>query len=123
MERLTKKDGNEYCRKYLRIKNQQLIDKLADYENAEENGLLLRLPCKVGDSLWTFVGEKMFEVEVLKIKYECEAENHSVFIRSQITITCKDIIATTIDFSDIGKTVFLTREDAELSLMMMKEDK
>jgi len=25
------------------------IDKLADYENAEEQGLLLRLPCKMGD--------------------------------------------------------------------------
>lgn len=28
------------------------IDKLADYEDAEEQGLLLRLPCKVGDTVY-----------------------------------------------------------------------
>ena len=26
--------------------------KLKDYEDAEEQGLLLRLPCKVGDTVW-----------------------------------------------------------------------
>ena len=29
------------------------IEKLADYEDAEEQGLLLRLPCKVGDTVYT----------------------------------------------------------------------
>ena len=28
------------------------IDKLAEYEQAEEDGLLKMLPCKVGDVLW-----------------------------------------------------------------------
>ena len=29
-----------------------VLQKLADYEDAEEQGLLLRLPCKVGDTVY-----------------------------------------------------------------------
>lgn len=32
------------------IKN--MIKKLAEYEDLEEQGLLVRLPCKVGDTVW-----------------------------------------------------------------------
>ena len=28
------------------------LNRLAEYEDMEEQGLLLRLPCKVGDTLW-----------------------------------------------------------------------
>ena len=31
---------------------QAVIEKLGEYEDAEEQGLLLRLPCKVGDTIW-----------------------------------------------------------------------
>ena len=30
----------------------QCFDKLAEYEDLEEQGLLLRLPCKVGDTVY-----------------------------------------------------------------------
>lgn len=30
----------------------QCFNKLADYEDLEEQGLLLRLPCKVGDTVY-----------------------------------------------------------------------
>ena len=30
----------------------EAISKLADYEDAEEQGLLLRLPCKIGDRVY-----------------------------------------------------------------------
>lgn len=32
-------------------------DKLAAYEDAEEQGLLVRLPCKVGDTVWFYLYE------------------------------------------------------------------
>ena len=31
---------------------QDAIQKLADYEDKEEQGLLIELPCKVGDTFW-----------------------------------------------------------------------
>ena len=31
---------------------EKALEKLADYEDLEEQGLLVRLPCKVGDMVW-----------------------------------------------------------------------
>nr|DAX01648.1 MAG TPA: hypothetical protein [Bacteriophage sp.] len=45
MERLTMKTEDGYERVSIRTKNQQLIDKLAYYEDLEEQGRLLKLPC------------------------------------------------------------------------------
>lgn len=45
----------EYC-PHLQEDNchclQEVIEKLGQYEDAEEQGLLLRLPCKVGDTVY-----------------------------------------------------------------------
>ena len=46
MERLTIKTKDGYERQSIRTKNQQLIDKLADYEDLEEQDRLVKLPCK-----------------------------------------------------------------------------
>ena len=48
MERLTRdKDGNIYLKDGSFISYMMSIRKLAEYEDLEEQGLLLRLPCKV----------------------------------------------------------------------------
>lgn len=41
----------------------EIINKLCDYENAEEQGLLVRLPCKVGDTMYDIVGKPLRIVE------------------------------------------------------------
>ena len=92
-----------------------LREKLKEYEDLEEQGLLLRLPCKVGDTLYSALGEKVLKSEVISVKYHCEAENHGVFIRKRIIIDTDDF-ETEINFSDIGKTVFLTQSEAEQKL-------
>lgn len=61
--RLTKHGGHycddcgsirdEYCRCDKEI---EMYDKLADYEDAEEQGLIVRLPCKVGDTFYYIAG-------------------------------------------------------------------
>ena len=91
------------------------IAKLAAYEDAEEQGLLLRLPCKVGDILYFAHHDRVIFSEVLSVKYHVEAENHGIFIRERLTIDVEGISAE-IDFCDIGKNVFLTREEAEAKL-------
>lgn len=39
------------------------LKKLADYEDLEEQGLLVRLPCKVGDTVYDIVGRPLKIVE------------------------------------------------------------
>ena len=48
MERLTVRsfDGTVHA---TRVGYYDIIEKLASYEEAEEQGLLLRLPCRLGD--------------------------------------------------------------------------
>ena len=94
--------------------------KLKDYEDAEEQGLLLRLPCKVGDTVYFAHHDRVISSEVLSVKYHAEAENYGVFIRERLTVDVEGISAE-IDFCDIGKTVFLTREEAEAKLKEMEE--
>ena len=73
---------------------QNLID-------AEEQGLLIRLPCKVGDIFW----------ELNRL-----AEPPCCYPRRVITLThCVYVL------NRLGKTVFLTREEAEAALKEMVE--
>lgn len=93
---------------------ENMIKKLATYEDLEERGLLVRLPCKVGDDLYCIVNG---EVKKLKV--------HSFGI--------PDFEITDIEFKyvegfkivrfvgEVGKTVFLTREEAEKKLEEMKK--
>lgn len=52
--RLTRRDitGLPYC---LGVGYAELLRKLAAYEDAEEQGLLVHLPCKVGTPVWSSV--------------------------------------------------------------------
>ena len=93
--------------------------KLKEYEDLEEHGRLVKLPCKVGDTLYSALGEKVLKSEVISVKYHCEAENHGVFIRERIIIDTDDF-ETEINFSDIGKTVFLTKSEAEAKLKELR---
>ena len=101
--------------------------KLKDYEDAEEQGLLLRLPCKVGDTVWQIMisGMKIKEKKLLYGIYEATVTKVSVdFYRNLLisTITndtqkCKNKVT----ISAIGETIFLAREEAEAKLKEMEE--
>lgn len=93
--------------------------KLKDYEDAEENGLLLRLPCKVGDIVWEVNAERKriskFVIESITI-YPCNV------IQFNWTLL-EGIYKNVVGFSkaELGKTVFLTKEEAEDKLKEMEE--
>lgn len=79
-------------------------EKLADYEDAEEHGLLLRLPCKVGDKIYiVFHNHTIGKSTVASFKMI--AEGWAVKTNDWSYL-----------FTDFGKTVFLTREEAEAKL-------
>ena len=87
-----------------------VFNKLCDYEDAEEQGLLLRLPCKVGDTLWwtNAFGDL------------CASKVNSIFIEQGIDGIVIETLICNINGKEIGKTVFLTKEEAEQALARME---
>jgi hypothetical protein len=88
------------------------MEKLADYEDAEEQGLLLRLPCKVGTEVynitwWDDVQEKV----VVKGKTYCRTVHKHKVTKSTFSY---------FDIDEFGKTIFLTKEEAEAKLKEME---
>ena len=102
------------------------IEKLADYEDAEEQGLLVRLPCKVGDTVWDndFGYPKSYEIKAFSYGYCDNYVEPDIDIEDQIIFYYENYsgsIAGAFPMSEIGKTVFLTREEAEKKLEEMKK--
>lgn len=106
-----------------------MLKKLAAYEDAEEQGLLIRLPCKVGDTVWVVTSPfNVFD----DIEYEKNMRNevYEAFVSSvtfykngeQYRISAKvtnHFIGAYFQECDFGKTVFLTKEEAEAKLKEM----
>lgn len=92
------------------------VDKLAAYEDADEQGLLLKLPCKVGDTVYSHCSEfgilpYMVDCIVMDdehITYQCSSYSEPI---GDCPSECLDEIEP--DISEFGKTVFITREQAE----------
>lgn len=93
--------------------------KLKDYEDLEQQGRLIKLPCKVGDTVYFVHHDRVISSEVLSAKYHAEAENNGAFIRKRLTIDVEGVSAE-IDFGDIGKTVFLAKSKAEAKLKELR---
>ena len=99
-------------------------DKLAKYEDLEEQGLLLRLPCKVGDTVYTT--SSYFDCD------EDECVNIDFCVCEEDGGTCehlaKKYFVKETNFqiqmlAVFGKTVFLTKAEAEEALKKMEERK
>lgn len=101
------------------------IEKLATYEDLEEQGLLVRLPCKVGDTVWDndFGYPESYEIKAFSYGYcdsyvEPDIDDEIIFYYENYTGS----ITGAFPMSEIGKTVFLTREEAEKKLEEMKNE-
>lgn len=79
---------------------EKVFDKLATYEDLEEQGLLVRLPCKVGTEVYYILG-----------------------IPNKTPCTIDKCVFELSDIDKIGESLFLTREEAEKKLEEMKNDK
>lgn len=108
MERLTDSnkeipaldDNAEYWLKvYFRLK---------EYEDLEEQGRLIELPCKVGDTAYEIAGATThgYGYGWKCLTYEKAYVHETVFNLGRL--------------NDIGKTVFLTREEAEAKLKELR---
>lgn len=89
-------DGNEDCRE---CAINQCFNKLGEYETLEEQNRLLKLPCAVGDTVY-----------VLRL------DNAAYMINNEKVWEIVEDKFEIFHFDSIGKTVFLTREEAEAAL-------
>ena len=120
MERLTKVSavGEHLPRKPLNLIHKsdssesnltEILEKLGKYEDAEEQGLLLRLPFKVGDKAYIIVEKDISKQTIQRVTIGSDKILEFYTRKRGFAI------------SDIGKKVFLTSEEAEAKLKEMEE--
>ena len=126
MERLTEKDWKDKCAGYpwnvhpvKDIDDLPYYKKLAAYEDAEEQGLLIRLPCKVGDTVYAFLSTCNYftECQINKIELKPTLYGNTCYFLEPIghrgcLYRCFE--------NEFGKTIFLKKEEAEVKLKELK---
>lgn len=108
-----------------------MLNRLAEYEDAEEQGLLVRLPCKLGSTVYWIVEYFCENIDGVYSKCEfygykpdyeadCEICNRPEGTKCPYQYRISEGRATEINIlmiaRNLGKTVFLTREEAEKAL-------
>ena len=111
------------CFKRLAEERKEEIDavyqKLKEYEDLEEQGLLLRLPCKVGDTVW-YVDDDDDDYPI-KLGIDTILRNDNKNI-CYYAYAHDDAYYGKFGFidSDFGKTIFLTKSEAEAKLKELR---
>lgn len=98
---------------------------LKEYKDLEEHGLLVKLPANnkeiyIISSRWTVCsecGSRFDEYSCSGCEYECDSKKE-YYVRP----TCISSINVSFYANQFGKTVFLTREEAEKKLEDMKKN-
>lgn len=136
MERLTERSANsnmvwfkDYENDNARLEpcemtahhNRMVIEKLSTYEDAEEQGRLIKLPCKVGDKIFLDFAGFGKDVDKFTVK-----DFHLDCFKNGETILFCDYesndrtLSGQIDVMEFGKTVFLTKSEAEAKLKELR---
>ena len=92
------------------------LKELKSYKEAEEQGLLVRLPCKVGDTVYVPTRNFISELRIIMISVDM----HGAYFRWMLN---SGIYPNLDGFSgsELNKTVFLNREEAEKKLEEMRK--
>ena len=122
-ERLTERNANgtaksrmsATCREDAWQNEADILDRLCDLEDKIEQGKILELPCAVGEYVYRIIGENtpkpwIWHWEIVEIMIYPDE------------IVYRDDSDNIIENKDFGKTVFLTREEAEKALAERKEE-
>ena len=135
MERLTERERNvdgtgvakeEITDGLLKPFADKILTKLADYEDLEEQGLLVRLPDDLNRILYqvnyrwtecTEYGEKNNNCEIYDC--ECECDSRKEYYIAEVNL---QYIPIGNYYDRLGKSLFLTREEAEKKLEEMKKN-
>ena len=104
---------NEYSQENF----EKILNKLGSYEDAEEEGRLIELPCALGDTVYTNHSMQGWYMHRKNRPYEAKV----VFIGingvdNSMNVELGEGKMLQFRFSDIGKKVFLTKSEAEAAL-------
>ena len=98
----------------------KLYKHLAEYEDLEEQGLLLKLPCKVGttvyviDTIYECDNDYMDCIMEFPDRYQCERGFKCEYEHEKLVVRPESFDFKMLD--NFNKTVFLTKEEAEEKL-------
>ena len=146
MERLTYRGSERMTEdglirpSYSDYSTRRIIERLAEYEDLEEQGLLLRLPCKdafesSGGAVYYIFDYEIVECINCGVSIDCErklwialaCDEHIFPYRRPIpeidldpTDWCNNTTEVSVD--EWGKTIFLTQAEAEQKLKEMESD-
>lgn len=98
--------------------------RLRDLAEADKDGRLVVLPCKVGEKLWVIGRDNVpreMELEPPDIRTVCTDEDNLCMSTCNRRPDGYCAYRLRNDGTSIGKTVFLTREEAEKALEAMKD--
>ena len=123
------------CHVLDRERTDQLSARMLTYEDAEEwdeykrlrdSSLLLKLPCKVGDTVYAITSpfNLRLDMEDELDVFKCVVESISFYKNGMHQLRLYHegkFVGWLVQFTDLGKTVFLTKEEAEQALVKMKE--
>ena len=113
-ERIAECEGFEDFEEIFRKKmTDTASERLCEYEDLEEQGLLLRLPVKIGSTLYQPISNQINEYKVTGLRFDNTRNEFMYEVAYRVGL---EWYTTTCDFDCINKTVFLTREEAEQKL-------
>lgn len=120
---IIKNEASSYClcSNAFNIKERQRHNSTFKCDHFKDKSRYIELPCKVGDTVYIPTSNGIINEKVHRILYSQEAENYGKFIRNRFYTIVGNTEAQ-FDFSDIGKTVFLTYEEAEKALKELEDD-
>ena len=99
------------------------LDRLEKLAEADRAGLLVVLPCKVGDTVWAIANPwtgKLLKKPIEAYVNGMKKFSHGLYVN--VLFDTKKINGTRdYEINHIGKTVFLTREESEKALEAMKK--
>ena len=107
-----------------------VLQKLADYEDLEEQGRLIKLPCKAGDTVYVVTSpfnvfddieydentkDEVYESYVSSTTFYKSGEQYRIYAKAT-----NHFIGAYFRECDFGKTVFLTKYEAEAKLKELR---
>lgn len=101
----------------------KIYEKLARYEDLQEQGKLLKLPCTVGDTVYVIPSKSNYRLNIINGMrehnrvYKQVVDHIEIFPTGYLLSTCDGMASVSEQF--FNKTWFLTQKQAEAALKKM----
>lgn len=102
------------------------LNRFAELEDMIEQGLLVKLPCKVGDTVYCvgtkcLSGEYEYECDTINDCYTCHLDKENIVFAKKVELWfLQGLVFNSLEHFKFGKTVFLTKAEAEARLAELK---